>query len=169
MYTCPEPIANLGDVNFLEYGGRLVFSGDSEDITPYMEVIEPPPEDCFAEGEEKTWMVYRFDLDLLRIVEQDNTLFLVPGEWDQTWPKALSSYDEWFHKGLAEIADFIGTTAAELREAFVSPDPIKRAWAWCAIGDHDGFDNLDGYPLTLTEHEVFTRYNQECECALCQG
>lgn len=164
-YAYPNVVANLGDVNYIVHGGRLVLAPTEDNPNPTVEIIDPPPE-----GEPKTgWRIYWFDLEPLKIVEEDNTLFLVPASWDESWPHPLASYDEWFHKGLESVAEFMGTTAHELREGFCSDNLVARAVSWCAIGDFYGFENLDSDPLELGEHEVYARYGcqEDCECALC--
>jgi len=164
-YVHPTPIANLGDANFLNYGGRLVFPGVSEGDEFYMEAILEPPEDC--EEDEETWTVYRFDLERFQVVEKGNHLYLVPEKWEAPWPHALSRYDEWFHQDLKAVAESQGTTVQELRAAFCSEDPVKRAWAWCAVSDHHGFHEL--YPLRLSQHEAHSRYGllENCYCESC--
>ena len=146
-------IANLGDVDFIRYGGRLVFSGDPD--PPRMEVIEEPPED----DEEEIWTIYRFDLERFQIVEDGNHLYLVSGKWNKSWPHALSSYDEWFHRGLKSVAESMSVSFQELRSDFCSEDPLKRAMAWCTIGDYYGFHELDSYPLKLSKQEILKRYD----------
>lgn len=152
-------IANLGDANFIQYGGRLVFSDDSDtQRDPWMEVIEEPPED---DEEEEIWTIYRFDLERFQIVEDGNHLYLVSKNWDKSWPHALSSYDEWFHRDLKSVAESMSIKLQELRSGFCSEDPLKRAMAWCTIGDYYGFHELDSYPLKLSKQEILKRYDLE--------
>lgn len=46
--------------------------------------------------------------------------------------------------------------------AFISSltgdDVVDKAWAWRAIGEYHGFENLDHYPLSLNRAEVEARY-----------
>jgi hypothetical protein len=163
-----EPIANLGDVDFMEHGGRLVFRDTEDGDRAFMEIVEPPIDE--SEGPEK-WTIYRFDLDRLRLVEKDRTFYLVALNWDETWPHPLHHYDEWFHDSLDEVANFVGANFQDLRVAFTSENPVERAWAWDAVVSHYGPFELDQYPLSLGQHEAFNRYGlgDECECPECSG
>jgi hypothetical protein len=164
-YAFPNAIANLGDVNYLVYGGRLVLAPTEDNPDPSVEVIDPPPEDEVAIG----WHIYRFDLEPLKVVEQDNTMYLVPAAWDESWPHPLASYDEWFHKDLAAVASSTGMDVQKLREGFCSDNLVARAVSWCALGDYHGFNELDHYPLHLSEHEAHERYGlvEDCQCPEC--
>ena len=157
-YTNPEPLTQIGE-------GRLVFPGVSEEDDFRMEVIEELPGDG---GDGSCWYIYRFDLEKFQVVEDDNHLYLVSSGWNQSWPHALSVYEAWFHHHLEKIA-YLGTSAQELRTALCAEDPLKRAWALCAVGDYYGFLELDSYPLVLRQHEVHSRYGllRNCACDTC--
>lgn len=66
--------------------------------------------------------------------------------------KVLSSagHEEWFSDDLKSIAQTSDTSVAK---GLCGRDPVARFWAYYEIGSHHGFDNLDSYPLTLTEKE----------------
>lgn len=117
--------------------------------------LMPPP----LEREE--WTVYRFILDRLKQVQVNETVYLVPVKFDESWPNYVSKYDEWFHKDLARVASYVGQTLQEMRDAFCSDDPRVRAFAYEALGDYHGYENLDSYPLTFTSREeVEARYKR---------
>lgn len=167
-YQNPKHIANIGDVNFLEYGGRLVYFDDKEHEEPWMEVIEGP----FHHEDERRWIVYRFDLERLKLVEHDGDQYLVPASWEPTQRVPYPViYSAWFGKDLPQIASCMGTSVQELCDNFCSKNIVSRAWAWCAIGDYYGFEELDSYPLPLGVHEAFSRYGlqDECDCEACRG
>lgn len=130
-------IDNFGDVNFLDYGGALLYEDATGIYPPELEVIQEP-----NEGEKEIYRVYRFSLDRL--------------EPDQ---------EEWFHKDLSRAASCAGMDPDELREWFCSGDLRKRALAYMTVGDYHGYDNLDAYPLELTAKEAKKRYRKELKAA----
>ena len=149
-----ELVANLGDVNPLDYGGYFVYrdtTGVYAEEAEKLFVLDAVYHESFT--------VYRFSLDRLKQVRDGENLYLVPVRFDASWPYPVSHYDEWFHKDLNSIAKSTGQTVQELREAFCSEDARVRAFAYEAIGDYHGYENLDGYPLTFTNRtEVEARY-----------
>jgi hypothetical protein len=145
-------IANLGDVNPIEYGGYFVYRDETGTYTEEAELLLEPPEDAT----EERWTVYRVPLDRCKLIRG----YLVSAKYKADWPHPLPSYDEWFHKDLEGVADSMDWDIDELREAFCSADPLKRAEAYRAVGDYHGWENLDSYPLTLTREEVETRYTE---------
>lgn len=145
-----EIIANLGDRSPFDYGGYFIYR-DKTGVYPEEAELLIPEED------EKTYTIYRFVLDPLKMVNG----YLVAKKYDRTWPHPLERYDEWFHKDLDGVASFIGSTKKELEEAFTSDEPLERALAYQAIGDYFGWDNLDSYPLQMTRREVENRYKDD--------
>src|SRR5258708_1030703 len=124
-----ELIANLGDVNPLDYGGYFI----------YRDTIGAYPEEAEKLGvsdEFEEWAGYRLTLDRLKQVQDGDNVYLVPFKFDETWPHPVSAYDEWFHDKLSSVAESAGQTVQELRDAFCSDDPRIRAFAYEAIGDH---------------------------------
>lgn len=138
-------IANLGDVDYLEYGGYFVFEDTTGVYPPEAELLQEPCED------ETRYTVHRFVLEPCTFVDgvlSDN---------------ASPTHSAWFADSLQSIADFVGMTYLELVIALCDTSTregaIKeRAHAWRAIGDYHGFDNLDSYPLMLTRAEADARY-----------
>jgi hypothetical protein len=155
-----ELLANLGDVNPLDHGGYFVYRDTTGSYPEEAEYLEVPDDDTDPESDGARWTVYRFGLDkcMAKPVRADNAVYLVPASYRQDWPHPLASYDEWFHKDLARVASFIGSSLEELRADFCKDDPIARAWAYRAIGEYYGFVNLDSYPLSLTRDEAAARY-----------
>ena len=166
-----------GDVDFLTYGGIRFCTKEETEF--WIEVVQQPPGlDCgveFGEGEAK-WTIYRCNLERFQVVEQDNHLYLVSCNWTSDWSHALPQYDEWFHKYLAPAAEHHGITLQELREQFCSEDPRARAAGLVTLGQYlereggwgGSWENFDSYPLSLGEHEVYTRYAQQgCCCKVC--
>lgn len=142
-------VTNLGDVNPLDYGGLFIYRDETGVYPPEMERVER------VEGDELE--IHRAPLDRFKLVEGH----LVPFGWDETWPHAASAYKPWFEDDLQKIADFIDMKREHIVEALCSDDPIRLAAAYRAIGDYHGWENLDSYPLTLTEEEARERYDEE--------
>ena len=162
-------LGNLGDVNFLEYGGKLVYQECPEPEperspleaklramgcgqwpepespgVPYMVVVEPPPEDSEGEGEWELWQ-----LSLEKVEDPDQ---------------------EWFGKAtLASVASLVGTTVSELREAFASDRAMDRAWAYASVAALHGFGEFDGYSRKMSAHSVYTEFGlvEDCPCQDC--
>jgi hypothetical protein len=145
-------LANLGDADPVDYGGYFIY----RDTTG---VYTEEAEKLFEQENPDKWTVYRFSLDRLKQVKDGEKTYLVPLAYDSSWSHPVASYDEWFHERLEEVASFVGQSLQELRESFCSEDPRVRAFAYEAIGEYHGFENLDSYPLTFTSRkEVEARY-----------
>lgn len=173
-YVCdPEKaLAAFGDVDFIEYGGQLLMPGVDEDDEPYLEVVQEPCDDETKYGDwlpDARWTIYRVEPEQMKLVEKDRRIYLVCLRYEPDWPHPVSSYDEWFHKDLGDVASCIGSSMLNIRDRICSDDPIKRASAYIDMADYFGWYEFDQYPLSLTQHEVHTRYGavDECECTSC--
>lgn len=150
-------VAQLGDVNPIDYGGLFVYVDTTGVYPPEAEKLMEPIED---NGVTK-WEVYRFILENLKAVEHEGRTLLIPARYDPSWPHPIERYDEWFNSDLESVSSYVGQVVNELRQSLVADDPAKRALAWQAIGDYHGWDNLDSYPLTYTsEAEIRERYEK---------
>jgi hypothetical protein len=132
--------ANLGDASPLEYGGYLVLIDETGVYPPEGELVQEP-----CEGE-KTYTVYRFILDKCTFVDgvlSDNEFH--------------PDHAAWFAKDIERVAVSSDCTSLGLINDLCSDDPIARAFAYRAIGDYHGFENLDSYPLRLTKAEARER------------
>jgi hypothetical protein len=157
-------LANLGDASPLEHGGYFIYADETGVYAPEGEILETPeeePEESVAETL-AGYIVHRFTLDRLQLIEDKEThkAYLVSERYAPEWPHALSQYDEWFHRDLQSVAEFVGSTLEELRAQFCSELPHERAHAYRAVGDYHGLDNLDAYPLRLTRKETEARYTK---------
>jgi len=167
-HTNPHPVANLGDVNYLEHGGRLLFV-DGEHC--WAEIVEPP--ECVLQGEDATdadrWRVFVFDVEKPILLRDDR---LRPMLVDAVWTPELGkpeSHEEWYSSELVQVGRCCGTTAEDLAQRITSKDPVGRLSAYCDIGQLYGWINLDHDPLMLTQHEAYARYNEldDCPCWRC--
>lgn len=146
-------VANLGDVNPIDYGGYFIYEDTTGVYPPEAEVLLEPNDD-----EEEKWIVYRFSLDRCKKFVLDDLVYLIPYEWDSSWRYSAHVYDEWFNNSIEDIANFVGYDVDDLRYLFCSESIIDRALAYRAVGDYWGYDNLDSYPLFLNRKEVEERY-----------
>lgn len=150
-----KQVAQLGDVHPLDYGGLFVYVDETGVYPPEMEKVTPNSEDDDSLG----WEIRRCVLENLKTVAVDDSVFIVPAKFDDTWPHPVADYDEWFHKHLDQVAAYVGQEVEEMRTNLCSSNPVDRAYAWQAIGDYHGWDNLDSYPVTFTDRaELETRY-----------
>lgn len=134
-----ELIANLGDADPIEHGGVFVYRDRTGVYPEKCEILEP--------HHGKQWEVYRFVLERCTFI--GGVLFDNSHNPD---------HEAWFADSLDGMASTIGRDAAELRAAFCSDDPLKRADAYRTVGEYHGFQNLDQYPIMLKRSEVERRY-----------
>lgn len=146
MTTTQQPdwklIANLGDVNPLEYDGYFVYQDQNNTYPAEAEIVINDPDS-------NTITVYRFILEkctLTNGVLSDN--------------KFHPDYPAWFAEDLSSVADFADLTTEELTAEFCSDNPITRAKAYRAVGEYHGLLNLDQYPSVYTRQEAEEHYRK---------
>lgn len=139
-----ELIDQLGDNSPIEYGGYFIFRDKTGVYCEEGELLIVPEAEEEGKGE---YLVYRIVLDkctFLNGVLSEN--------------KFHPSHPAWFADDLSKVAGYVGCPLQKMIADLCSDDPLKRAHAYRAIGDYHGFENLDGYPLTLTYGEAKKRY-----------
>lgn len=144
MGTC---IANLGDVDWLSYGGFMVF--DDGDI----EVIYEPPEDA----KEEIWEVYRFEAERFKLITDDELQgYLVPYEYDKSTCIAhgIKIYEPWFASYLPEVASSVGGNTDDLRGALLMSNPLTRAFTYRDMIGYFGAYEFDQYPMRFSRDEM---------------
>ena len=101
------------------------------------------------------WLVYRYDLERKSIYRGK----IIPYGFHkmEDLPHPIGGYEEWFSKYLPGIASAVGRSVGSLARDLTSADPERRFWAYYDIGNVEGFDNLDSYPLDLSEREFEER------------
>lgn len=148
MTTTQQPewelIANLGDVNPIDYGGYFIYRDKTGHYTEEAELCEP------ADYSAKTHEIHRWILD--RCTDENGILSDNPYHKDEP---------AWFADTLDQIAEF--ADLPDIRAMLCSADPIDRAHAYRAIADYHGAANLDSYPLTLPRHETQARYGEDVD------
>lgn len=92
--------------------------------------------------------------------------YMVGIAYEESWRKhgTPAQRKPWFFDSLDSIASTRGTTKYALIKALCSNDWRKLAFAWQCILDHHGWDNGDGYPITLSLTDVKKRYKKELSC-----
>lgn len=138
--------ANLGDMSPCEHGAGFVF----EDLTG----VYAPEMECSFEIESTPnklkWLVFRFTLEQC------------------TWTNGVLSDNEfhpgkpaWFADTMESIAQHTGATLESFIADITRGTLCERAQAWRAIGEYHGFENLDSYPLVLSQEQIIERYSHE--------
>jgi hypothetical protein len=145
-------IAQIRDVNPIDYGGHWILQDSTQVYDEESEILLVDDDN----SQKTSYIVYRYSLDKLKLVKG----YLVPAKYDASWPHPVASYNQWFAKDIQSIAEFIGMTTYKLEKLIIANDPVCRAIAYEAIGQYFGYENLDSYPLILTENEVKERYNK---------
>lgn len=150
-------VAQLGDVNPVDYGGYFIYEDATGVYPPEAEYLDAPDND---DGQ---WIAYRFSLDKCTLtgdVLSDNPYHPDMPAWFAKLEsgKASRPQDTTYLSG---VADCCGVAVADLRQWFCSESTVDRANAYRLIGEYHGFDNLDSYPLTFNNRaEVESRYSK---------
>jgi hypothetical protein len=151
-------LANLGDVNPVDYGGFFVYRDETGVYPEEAELLEAPDDDS------GTWEVRRVVLERCTYVNgvlSDNKFHPDFPAWfaEPESERAERPQDTTY---LRNVAECCGVEVEALIEMFCSADPVERAQAYRMVGDYHGWDNLDSYPLTFTDRaEVESRYAAE--------
>jgi len=128
-------IANLGDVNPLDYGGRFVMIDKRGIYTPEL------------------W-VY---------VEESKSLYTIvlercfdTGNYEVSDNRFHTKKPAWFggHGDLLSVARSVGTTHYHLMRTLCSSDPLERASAYYDIALCHGIMNFDEQPIEFTIKEA---------------
>jgi hypothetical protein len=161
MSTNTQPswklLANLGDVNPVEYGGYFVYVDETAVYASEGEILCEPSDDVDPDTATARWTVYRFSLDQCKVVDG----VLVSVDYQPDWPHPLPQYAKWFAKDLDKVASCCGWSLDEAILMLCSTDPLERAHIYRDIGEYHGMANLDSHPFTLTRAEVEARYAQD--------
>ena len=92
-------IAQLGDVNPIDYGGYFIYEDETGVYPPEGEKLLIIDED----SDNSTWEIRRFQLDKCKLIDGK---YLVSADLagNPNLPYDVSKYDEWFHKDLSRVA-----------------------------------------------------------------
>lgn len=137
-----ECIANLGDVNPIDHGGKFVLVDKTGRYAPEMEVLEK------EENRRNNWRVWRFILEphtYVNGVLSDN-----PYHPDKP---------AWYADDITGVAESCGVEPDELIANLCSADARERAEGYYCLFTCLSADSFDSYPLDLDREEVEERYS----------
>lgn len=147
-------IAQLGDVNPVDYGGYWVFIDETGVHQPEGEYLETPYDE---DGE---YRAYRFSIDRCTLTDgilSDNPFhplcpawFAKPETERETRPQDTTY--------LSNVANYCGSTVDEIQAALCGDDIPVRAEAYRMVAEYHGWENMDSYPLTMSRSEAKKRY-----------
>ena len=140
-----ECIANLGDANPIDHGGKFVLVDKTGQYPPEMEVLEPL-EPCGVE----IWQVWRFVMD--RCTYADGVL---------SDNKFHPDKPAWFADDIGSIAETFGVDRDELVKQLCSNDARELAEGYYCLFGYYSPDNFDSYPMDLNRKEAAERYSGE--------
>ena len=135
-------VANLGDVNALDYGGLLIWEDTTGVYPPEAELIELDDSD----DDDSPLTVYRFILEPCTYA--NGTLSDNPFH---------PAHPVWFADRLGDVAQAMDFPIDELIAGFLSGDAVVRAHSWRAVLDYFGPDEFDSYPCHYSRWELVGR------------
>lgn len=139
-------VANLGDVNPIDYGGLFVFTDSTGVYDPECESVEMI-DDSEDDEDRQRFIVHRWILEPCTFI--DGVLSDNPYHPDSP---------AWFADDLGAAARCCDVELDELRWLFCSADAVERAQAWRVVRDYWGEHELDSYPMTFSRAEIEKRY-----------
>lgn len=135
-------IANLGDVNPLDYGGLYVYIDRTKQYEAEIELLDVAD----TEDEQPQWKIYRTPIDRCTFVDgvlSDN--------------KFHPELPAWFAKSLPSIAETAGIDELALITALCGEDIVQRAEAYRDIASYHGWENFDAYPRMYAKRSELPR------------
>ncbi len=150
-------VANLGDVNPIDYGGQFVYIDLNGEYEPELEVLEVFDED----SDRPIWQVFRFILSKCTYINgilSDNKYHPDKSAWfaKSKAERAARPQDTTYLENVANSMDY---PEEDMVRDLCGDNVIARAMAYKAIADYHGLDNFDSYPLQFTNMaEVEARY-----------
>lgn len=142
-------IANLGDVDYLKYGGAMLVQ--SPDNYYYLEGYTP-------ESEGGDGLIYQVEPEPLDLYHGH----LIPRHISEAenLPYPIEAYYTWFDsRDLLAAANYAGLPVDELQVRLTSDDVITRARAYLTLIEYVGWFEFDQYPIELSPAEIAARYN----------
>jgi len=133
----PGIVGNIGDVDPIQYGGGVVFEDEDGGYTlEYVYGADSDEDYGWEQNPDYEHVVYRVGL------ESDLDSFLRWNDWAD----------------LDAVADSVGATKDELLERARKGGAVGRAWLANEIAAHYGWQNLDEYPVKITERDLVKRW-----------
>jgi hypothetical protein len=138
-----ECIANLGDVDPIEHGGKFIMVDKTGVYAPEMEVLEK------EYNRRNSWRVWRFIMEPHTYI--DGVLSDNPH---------CPELPVWYADDIKGVAESCDMESQELIDYLCSADPRKRAEGYYCLFTCLSADNFDSYPLDLDRDEVKERYSE---------
>ncbi len=133
-------VAQLGDVNPLDHGGKFLFVDETGVYPPELEFVE-----LLVDSIEDEWEVHRIVLDKCTFIDgvlSDNKF-----------------HQAWFAQNLQAVADCVDVDESELIGRLCSGDALNRAQAYVDIVSYYGVHEFDQYPRMFDDRaELEARY-----------
>lgn len=158
-YHC---VANLGDVNPVEHGGKFLCIDRRGIYAPTLIIFEPDPND-----EIHKWTRHDIELEQCHRIFSDSSPVRVPIEVNDG---VIGVGDNGFHPNLfawfgdkdslKSVASFSGTDFRDFVDQLCSLNAIQRAQGYIALASFYGEESFDNYPCVYSEKrkaEAFCR------------
>jgi len=134
-------VANLGDVNPIEYGGMFVYIDRRKHYEPEIEVLA-----VLNNDQSLSWEIYRTTLEPHTYIDgvlSDN--------------KFHPEFPVWYADKIHDVAQTVGMEDLELINLLCSQIPVERAHAYIAIADNFGWHEFDSYARTYSKRSELPR------------
>lgn len=146
-------IGNYGDVNFLDYGGKLHVQR-CDGYTDELEIVERTSDD---DDEHDKYQVYTIVLDRAKTVFSSEER----KKHNKNHRRQLQKCNrEWFTEkdAIVDITHSMGIDWKDLYRLLMSSNPVKLAAGYSVLVDYYGCYEFDQYPNTFTRDELIERY-----------
>lgn len=146
-YWC---IANFGDVNPYEHGGKFLLVDRRGIYPPTVVTINAElPDDDDDCGDR---IVHRIELDELTVIKGADQAPTLGNNWiglsdNKFHPNLIAWYGR--RESLKKVADSVGCEIGRFMNMLIANDPIEKMTAFMAIVDYHGPVNFDSYPETV--------------------
>lgn len=156
-----ELIANLGDVNPIDYGGYFIYRDKTGVYVEEGVMLLAPQSDT----DKQPWTEYRVMLERCTLTDAG---ILSDNKYHPHHPAWFANPEEEMVNRpqdttyLSRVADYVSLTLYELQKMFCSLNPVERAHAYEMVGGYHGFLNFDEAPLNFHDRgEIEERYKDE--------
>jgi hypothetical protein len=164
---------SIGDINYIDEGGSIIYEDKTGVYTPEIETIIVPLslkdeiDETIAEGDnvriKGDWQIYRYSLDKCTYINgvlSNNKFHPELSAWFAANEELKNTRPQ--NNYLSNICSFGGITIEKMIADLCGDDLIDRAEAYNLIGLYHGYDNFDGDPLIIHyRDEMIKRYKEK--------